>query len=157
MATTIETIRTRPAEPRLGLGTHTPSPPEPRPATWADRFRPHAPVSGPLAAGLGLAWLIGYPLGLALEPLPDDPAAAQGLLAVLTGTVFLAALATTAGGLWLRRRWGVLASITAGVMLLGMAVACPATGHHEIGLWWFGQLAVAAGLVGAGRAVLRRT
>jgi hypothetical protein len=53
-----------------------------------------------------------------------------------------------AAGLVARRPSGAWASFAAGVVLLGAAIACPVTGHHQgVGLWWFYQLAGAAVLI----------
>ena len=39
---------------------------------------------------------------------------------------------------------------------LAMAVACPVSGHHSFGNWWYGQMACAIGLVAiTGSAVSR--
>jgi hypothetical protein len=48
--------------------------------------------------------------------------------------------------------------VGAGLLLLGLAVACPVSGHHEhVGAWWFAQLGAFTALTGASLAGLRRT
>ena len=61
-------------------------------------------------------------------------------------------------GLAGRRPLGAWASAAAGATMLAGAIACPISGHHEsVGLWWFYELAGAAGLIALSlRAIPRR-
>jgi hypothetical protein len=81
---------------------------------------------------------------VALEPAAEgsDPAFAV-VLSVAMDVLFLGMLL----GLALRRRWGLVASLAAAALVTAMAVACPTSGHHQFGLWWFGQMACVSALV----------
>ena len=157
MATTIEGLR--------DAGTSAPdlappslaSPPEPVRPRATHASVPRGPVSMRWVVAVGVCWVVLFPLGIAIEPAPAEPDAAEGVLATVVALGFFLALGATVGGLALRRRWGLVASVVAAGILLGMAVACPATGHHAIAPWWLGQLAIAGTLVGVGRMALRRT
>ena len=110
-------------------------------------------ISRTWAAGLGATWYVLYVIAVLVEPAThhEEPAIATVLsYAMLAGMVLMAA------GLIARRRWGVVASLATAGLLTALAVACPTTGHHAIGGWWFVQLACAGGLVGASVAALRR-
>src|SRR5438309_1034874 len=66
-------------------------------AGWSpERLMDAIPTS--LAAGVGLAWLVLYSLGLALEPAPANPAAAPAALVTLLATVFTIGVLTAAVG-----------------------------------------------------------
>ena len=114
------------------------------------------PVEGGWAARLGLAWVVLFTAALALEPAPAQPQTVVPLYADVIGATFMAFLFATAAGLTARRRWGVAATIGGAVRFLGMSVACPATGHHDAGMWWIGQLACATALLGASAVAWRR-
>jgi hypothetical protein len=62
----------------------------------------------------------------------------------------------TAIGLAMCRRWGLVAAVGASGLLLASAVACPTTGHHTIGAWWFVQMACSLAAVGVSVVALRR-
>jgi hypothetical protein len=110
-------------------------------------------ISGGVAAGVGLAWVLAYQLALSLEPVTHRPEPWYG--AVL-GVAFLALIAATATGLVMQRRWGAAMSLAAAVFFTAMSVACPVSGHHPFGAWWFGQMACALGMVGASWFALGR-
>ena len=141
------TGRQRPPRSRSGHGDHR---------TAADGPRTHdhpAPPARPAEHSgyrlLGLAWLVLFPVALSLEP-----AAAQTTSIPLWGWVVEPRAASpvselTAAGLAFRRTWGGAASLVHEHGLRGQVFACPATGHHALGLWWFGEFGVRAD---AGRA-----
>ena len=41
-------------------------------------------------------------------------------------------------------------------LMTAMVVACPTTGHHQFGTWWYGQMACAFALIGITVAALYR-
>ena len=49
----------------------------------------------------------------------------------------------------MRRRWGLGVSVAAAGFFTALSVACPVSGHHPFGAWWFGQMACALGMGGA--------
>jgi hypothetical protein len=97
------------------------------------------------AIGLGVAWLVLFPLGVFLEPAPTNMN--MTWIDAIVGNVLLVSFTLLAVGLATRRRWAPLASVGASGLVLTASFACPATGHHLMGLWWFGQLAIALTLV----------
>jgi hypothetical protein len=130
--------------------TVAPSAPTPRSDTrsWlAER------ISTETGVLLAATWYVLFVIGSALEP---QSHAATPVWAIALSVVLFAVMAVMAVGLLVRRRWGVLASLGAGGLFTAAAVACPTTGHHPMGPWWFGQMACALGLVGASMFALRR-
>ena len=102
-----------------------------------------------------VAWGVLFPLGIALEP--AAAAAQEPAWAVIPGLVLFAAIAATFAGLVQRKPWGVGASFAASSIFALGVFACPATGHHAMGLWWFGEFAAAIALVAiSARAYWRR-
>jgi hypothetical protein len=102
-------------------------------------------IDGRLAVGVGLAWLLSYQLAAALEPVTHQPEPWYG---VVFNLGFLALLAVTATGLVMQRRGGLVASIAAAGVFTALSVACPVSGHHPFGSWWYGQMALALGMLG---------
>ena len=110
------------------------------------------------AIALPLAWAFIFSTAVAVEPPPANPNAPEPLAGVLLGLGLMVAWTAMAAGLVARRPSGAWASLAAGVFMLGAAIACPATGHHQVvGLWWFYELAGAAVLIALSlRAIPRR-
>jgi hypothetical protein len=129
MARTEERIRT------IETAT-TPTPPAPA------RDRPGLP--------LVVAWIVGVPLAVALQP--AAAVAEASWLDYVVSYALLASIITAVSALAARRPWAPLASLGASGVFLASTFACPATGHHAFGLWWFGQLAIAMTLVGMSAA-----
>ena len=108
----------------------------------------------PLA--LGLAWYAAFSLVSATTPEPPRPEAVSALDTAIYLVLF-AAIGAMAVGLARRARFGLLASVGAGLVMLALVVACPLSGHHEqVGAWWFGQLGAFAAVTGASLVGLRR-
>jgi hypothetical protein len=95
---------------------------------------------------------------MAIEPAPANPDAAQPLIEVLMAWVLLGAWAGAAAT-GLRRRPQALnwAAAVCGLTVV-LTIGCPASGHHTIGMWWFGELAagLAATAIALG-ALMHRT
>lgn len=103
------------------------------------------------------AWFVLFPLALALEPTPAASAAEPWWGYVVSMALF-ASIAATYVGLSRCMRWGIGASFGAASLFTAVVFACPATGHHAFGLWWFGEFAAAVGLVALSAvAYLRRS
>ena len=111
------------------------------------RRSPRERIDLRVAMGLGVAWFVLPEIAALIEPAPRHADPAIGvLLGAVMNVVFVAMLI----GLATRRRWGLQTSLGGAVLLTAMAVACPTSGHHQFGLWWFGEMAcVLALLVGS--------
>lgn len=103
------------------------------------------PIDGRLAAGVGIAWFVAYEVAAAVEPVTHRPEPWYG---VVLGVAFMGMLAATATGLIAQRRWGVAVSVAAAGFFTALSVACPVSGHHPFGAWWFAQMACALGMLG---------
>jgi hypothetical protein len=108
-------------------------------------------IDGRLAAGIGIGWLVAYQLAVSLEPVTHKPEPWYG---VVLGVTFLGMIALMATGLVMQRRWGLVASVAAAGFFTALSVACPVSGHHPFGAWWFGQMACALGMLGGSVAAL---
>ena len=111
-------------------------------------------ISGRAAATIGIAWLVLTEIAFALEPAAQGSVPFVGILLELSMYILLATMIT---GLVMQRRWGVLASLGAAVLATAASIACPVTGHHAFGSWWFGQMACVLALVGVSVVALKRT
>ena len=108
-------------------------------------------IDGRFAAGVGITWLVAYQVAAALEPVTHRPEPWYG---VVLEIAFLGLLATTATGLIMERRWGLVASVATAGFFTALSVACPVSGHHPFGAWWFGQMAIALGMLAGSFVVL---
>lgn len=104
---------------------------------------------------LAVAWVVVFVGSQLLEPAPSNPDAASPLWAAIVETAFFAAVLAMVAGFTGRSRMGALASFAAAGVFLTMVVACPVTGHHAIGAWWYAQVAGTAALGTASLAALR--
>jgi len=111
-------------------------------------------ISSEVAIAVGVAWFVCYTIGSALEP---DSARPVPVIGVVLGVALLFGILATAAGLIARRRWGLTASLASAGVLVASSLACPTTGHHTIGGWWFGQMLCAGALVGISFVALRRS
>jgi 4-amino-4-deoxy-L-arabinose transferase-like glycosyltransferase len=114
-------------------------------------------ISGDLALLVGVAWYVLFFVAVALEPEPTHPDAIPVVLSAAVEVVLLGLLGVMAAGLIAKRRFGLVTSMGAAVFFVGLSVACPVSGHHGFGAWWFGQMACAIGLVAISGAALRRS
>jgi hypothetical protein len=115
------------------------------------------PITGRWAAIGAVAWAVLLPIGIAVEPPPDNPNAVDPWFVNLLATIFLVALLSAGAGFWLRRRWSMAASLLAAGILVLSTVMCPVSGHHtHVGAWWVVQLGCGLGLVTTSSFGLRR-
>jgi hypothetical protein len=115
------------------------------------------PIAAQWAVTAGAAWVVLFTVGLAVEPPPANPDAAEPWFVTALGAVLLGALVTTLAGLGLGRRWGLAASLAAAGMLVASTLLCPVSGHHAgVGAWWVVQLGCGLGLVAVSALGLRR-
>ena len=110
-------------------------------------------VDGRWALVLGLAWFVLFEVAAALEP---QTAHEEPVIGVVIAVVMWSLIALMVTGLAMTRRWGMGAALAAGVFLTAAVIACPTTGHHTFGTWWYGEFACAAALVGASAYALQR-
>jgi hypothetical protein len=109
-------------------------------------------TDGRLGGGLAVAWLVLAQIALALEPSTNKPEPSYGILLEL---VMLFLIATMVTGMVMQRRLGLVASLGAAGFFTALSVACPVSGHHPFGTWWYGQMACALGLVALSLVAIR--
>jgi hypothetical protein len=107
-----------------------------------------------VAIGVGISWFVLTEIAAALEPATNRPEPLIGTLLIgAMDLVFVVLLV----GLAMRRRWGLVASLAGAVLSTAMVVACPTSGHHQFGNWWYGEMACVMALVAISVAALRYT
>ena len=104
---------------------------------------------------LAVAWVVVFVGSQLLEPAPTNPDAASPLWAGIVEAAFFGTVLAMVAGFTGRSRMGALASFAGAGVFLTMVVACPVTGHHAIGAWWYAQVAGTAALGTASLAALR--
>ena len=107
-----------------------------------------------VALGVGVSWFFLTEIAAALEPATDHPEPLIGTLLIGAMDVVFVVLLV---GLAMRRRWGLVASLGGAVLSTAMVVACPTSGHHQFGTWWYGEMACVIALVAISVAALRYT
>lgn len=109
-------------------------------------------IDGKLAGGLAIAWLVLLQIAFALEPATNQAEPVYGVVLELTMWLLLATMLT---GLVMQRRFGLVASLGAAGFMTALSVACPVSGHHPFGAWWYGQMACVLALVAASVVAVR--
>jgi hypothetical protein len=107
-----------------------------------------------VAIGVGISWFVLTEIAAALEPATNRPEPLIGTLLIGAMDVVFVVLLV---GLAMRRRWGLVASLAGAVLSTAMVVACPTSGHHQFGNWWYGEMACVLALVAISVAALRYT
>jgi hypothetical protein len=105
-----------------------------------------------VALAVGVSWFVLTPLAAALEPATDR---SEPLIGTLLSASMDVLFVVTLVGLAMRRRWGLVASLAGAGFVTAMVVACPTSGHHQFGAWWFGEMACALALIGISVGALR--
>lgn len=110
------------------------------------RTTPMDTIPSKLAITIAVAWAVAFFGGTALEPVPavDTPAP---WFVTLGSFVLLGAMALVGAGAATKRRFAVDASFVGASVMTAFSIACPASGHHQYGLWWFGQMTLMLGLL----------
>lgn len=110
-------------------------------------------VDGRAGLVLGAAWFVLFNVAMALEPATSRSEPAIGVVLALA---FWLLIGIMAAGFVMERRFGMVASLAAATFFTMLSIACPVTGHHPFGAWWFGQMACALTLMGLSVAALSR-
>jgi hypothetical protein len=120
-------------------------------------------LGGRMAPGTALALGLGWVAAVVIVPkiLPAPPPARVGpdpALVVALNQLWSLAFYGALAGAAVRRRWGLAVSAVGAVTALGLAIACPVSGHHDsVGLWWAAELVAFGGLSAFSlRGLLRR-
>jgi hypothetical protein len=110
------------------------------------------------ALALGLGWVAAVvTVSIALPPPPPARVAPDPALVVALNQLWSLAFYAALAGAAMRRRWGLAVSAVGAVTALGLAIACPVSGHHDsVGLWWAAELVAFGGLSAFSLAALRR-
>jgi peptidoglycan/LPS O-acetylase OafA/YrhL len=111
-------------------------------------------IDGRVGLAVGIAWVVLMQVAFALEPASNHEVPVIGLLLELS---MYALLGTMVAGLVMQQRFGLVASLGAAVLATAASIACPVSGHHTFGSWWFGQMACVLALVAISALALRRT
>jgi hypothetical protein len=111
-------------------------------------------IDGRFGLGVGIAWVVLMQIAFALEPASNHEVPVIALVLELS---MYALLATMIAGLVMQQRFGLVASLGAAVLATAASIACPLTGHHGFGSWWFGQMACVLALVGVSAYALHRS
>jgi hypothetical protein len=107
------------------------------------------------ATTLGVAWIAFFALVSALEPVPADLSIAWWESLIMFAEIGV--LGTVAAGLARRTSWAAGASLGAATLFTASVFACPATGHHAFGLWWFGEFGAVLALTALSAVAFVRT
>lgn len=110
-------------------------------------------IDGRIAAAVAVAWVVLTQIAVELEPRAQFELPLISVVLVLAMNALLIAMVA---GLVMRRRWGLLAAVASSLLLTAESIACPLTGHHHFGTWWYAQMACAMTLVGITVFALRR-
>ena len=148
------------AEPSPDASPPRPAPAPPRrPAQAPHRSRPEAPgeLSDRWAAVLGIGWPLAIVASMVLEPTPADPDAPGPVLAELANLGLLLALVGTAIAAGVRHGAAAVGGVVTGLLVVSLAIACPVSGHHAIGLWWFAELGILTAMLAVSGVALQRT
>ncbi len=111
-------------------------------------------VDGTVCSVVAVVWAVLFYLAMAVEPATSRSEPVIGILLELSMWALFATMIT---GLVMQRRFGLVASLGAAVLATAASIACPISGHHQFGAWWFAQMACVLALVGVSVAALRRS
>ncbi|MET0627662.1 MAG: hypothetical protein ABW033_04320 [Acidimicrobiia bacterium] len=121
-------------------------------STHYDRAWLQDRIDGRIALVVGVAWFVLFQIAMLLEPATSHSVPVIGVLLEVTMWTMLATMVT---GLIAQRRWGIAASLATAVFATAGSIACPTTGHHPFGAWWFGQMACVLALVAISAVALQ--
>jgi hypothetical protein len=109
-------------------------------------------ISPTAAIAAAAAWIVFISLSFAVSP-PPDPAAPPSAMAEVLSLLFTGSMLGAIAGLGARHRWGLLASIGGGLVMIVASISCYVGGHT--GAWIAVQLAAGAGLALTSLGLLR--
>jgi hypothetical protein len=110
-------------------------------------------IDGRVGAAVALAWFVLTEIAVALEPRAQFELPLISVVLVVSMNALVIAMVA---GLVVRRRWGLLGALAASLLFTAESIACPLTGHHHFGTWWYAQMACALALVGISVFTLQR-
>ena len=131
------------------------APPSPTPTP--SRAEVPGGLSAHWAAVLGVGWPLAIIASMALEPQPADPDAPVPALIALASLGLFVALITTAIAAGVRHRGAAVGGLVTGLLAMTFTVTCPASGHHTLGLWWFGQLGIVTVMLALSAVAFQRS
>jgi hypothetical protein len=144
----------------------TPDEPPPSPATARSRRTAQAAprwqqgsdqLSDRWATILGIGWPLAIVAWMELSPTPADPNATDPLVIELAIRALFLCLIATAVAAGVRHRAAALGGVATGLIITTLTAACPASGHHTLGLWWFAQLGIVTAMLGVSAVALVHT
>lgn len=103
---------------------------------------------------LGFGWPLALVVSVAIEPPPAHPEAAVPIVVSLASLALFTALVATAIAAGNRHPSAAGLGVVTGLIALGFTVSCPVSGHHTLGAWWFGQLALTLAMLAVSAAAL---
>jgi len=112
-----------------------------------------ARIDGPVCIAVAVAWFVLLEIATALEPATTRSEPVIGVFLQLAMWFLLATMIT---GLVMQRRFGLVASLGGAVLATAASIACPISGHHQFGTWWYGQFACVLALVAVSVVALKR-
>ena len=109
-------------------------------------------ISRTVAAAAAVAWVVFVSMSFAVQPAPD-PGTQPSATAELLSLLFTGALLAGIAGLGTLRRWGLVASMAGGLVMIAASIFCYVGGHT--GAWIAIQLAAGVGLAVTSLGLLR--
>jgi hypothetical protein len=106
------------------------------------------------ATVLGLGWPLAFLAATVLEPAPAHAHEAVPTVVAAAQIAVMVGLYATVGLAIARHSLTALAAAGTSVVALALTAACPLSGHHQFGMWWFGQLALVGGMLAVSVAAL---
>jgi hypothetical protein len=106
---------------------------------------------------IGAALVALFAVALLIEPAPDGPEPVLSLAENIILTVMQVLMVVGLAGFVRGRRWALLPSLGFSALMAVNVALCPATGHHQLGGWWFGQVVIGAVMVALPALALTRT
>lgn len=106
---------------------------------------------------VGAALVALFVLAYVIEPAPDGPEPVLSMAEEILFTAMTVLMVAALAGFLRGRRWALSAGLGFSGLMVASIALCPATGHHELAAWWFGQVVIGAAMVALPAAALART
>lgn len=152
MTAILEPPTTAPVEPTAVPARLTAPPVEPPPVRTRSAPPPRGRRQRPVLTATGIRILGGAVIALSvfgdlLAPTADGPQPTPSGWVELLATGYVLLMLAALAGFVLGRRWALGPALAFGALYALDVALCPVTGHHQIGAWWYGQVAVAAAVL----------